>query len=120
MAILMVDNNDMNIPKMQEYLDTDHIVELDGCRIYWIEEDANLLTIHYGKPGFKVDLTIVPEDKNPTKYKDCIQLNVDEIERLIGMDDGTALINDMEIESLNETEDFYLIKFYKKVKPNGN
>lgn len=117
MAILQVNSKEeLNIPKMQEYLDTDHIVELDGCRVFWIEEDTNLLTVQYAKEGFKVDLTIEPENKNSSKYVDCIELNVEEIQRLIGMDEGTAYINNMEIESVAQTGKTYIIKFYKKVK----
>lgn len=118
--IKIVINEDNRVTQIQEQLDTDNHVSITNIDVKSIYIQQNgLVDIEFKKEDFKCNLRIeeIPDsddeeyEVNAKTYEDCIKLHEDSINHLIGMDNGDAYINNMQIDYIKETDDSYIITF---------
>lgn len=116
----IVINEDNRVAQIQEQLDTDNHVSITNIDVKSIDVQPNgLVSIEFKKEDFKCNLRIeeIPDsddedyETNVKKYENCIKLHVYSINNLIGMDNGDAYINNMQIDYIKETDDSYIITF---------
>lgn len=116
--IVMNENN--RVAQIQEQLDLDNHVSITNIDVKSIDIQPNgLVTIEFKKEDFKCNLRIeeIPDsddeeyEVNAKTYEECIKLHADSINHLIGMDNGDAYINNMQIDYIKETNDSYIITF---------
>lgn len=116
----IVENKDNRVAQIQEQLDTDNHVSITNIDVKSIDVQPNgLVAIEFKKEDFKCNLGIeeIPDyddedyETNINIHEDCIKLHVDSINHLIGMDNGDAYINNMQIDYIKETDNSYIITF---------
>jgi hypothetical protein len=111
--IKIIKNKDNRVAQIQEQLDTDNHVSITNIDVKSIDIHPNgLIAIEFKKEDFKCNLRIeeIPDsddeeyETNAKTYEDCIKLHEDSINHLIGMDNGDAYINNMQIDYIKETD----------------
>lgn len=115
--IKIINNEGSLLSEIQYYIDedNDNVVTIQGNKVNDLFlQHNNLVQIAFAKKDFKCKLRIEQYASEHEEFDDCIELNVEVLNNLIGMDEGSYFINGVEVEYTTETEDSYRISFYRK------